>query len=152
VTIRDIERVTGRTRGAVFYHFRDKQHILETVVNEIYFAEMKKNGNEPGYLTDFDSFMHKYKSPCERIISHIKESCKSINAEKAFFHFTLQAGMYYPDFDAAYSSIIREENTSLARLLSGLTNNISKNDVGLLAPYSLTVFTVRHLPMPCLLK
>jgi AcrR family transcriptional regulator len=28
VTIRDIERVTDRTRGAIFYHFKDKQMFL----------------------------------------------------------------------------------------------------------------------------
>jgi AcrR family transcriptional regulator len=140
VTIRDIERVTCRTRGAIFYHFRDKQHILEAVVNEIYFAEMRKNCNPLSPFTDFDTFLHKYKSPCERIILHIKETDKSINAEKAFFHFTLQAGMYYPNFDSAYSCIISEEETSLVRLLSNLINNISKNNVNIISSLLLNGF------------
>jgi AcrR family transcriptional regulator len=140
VTIKDIERVTDRTRGAIFYHFKDKQHILETVVNDIYFAEMKKNSNPVCSSVDFDTFLHKYKSPCERIISHIKETDENINAEKAFFHFTLQASMYYPDFDAVYSRIIREEYASLVRLLPNLANNISKNDAGAVSSLLLNSF------------
>jgi hypothetical protein len=48
--------------------------------------------------------------------------------------------MYYLDFDAVYSHIIREEYASLVRLLPNLANNISKNDAGAVSSLLLNNF------------
>ncbi|MDR2126644.1 MAG: TetR/AcrR family transcriptional regulator [Prevotellaceae bacterium] len=129
VTIEDIEKATNRTRGAIFYHFKNKQHLFETIIKDIYFAEMKKFNSAINLPVDIQYFFDEYKSPCERIISHIKTFDKEINAEKAFFHLTLQASMYYPNFDAIYSKIANEEHILLSNILSHSINNISNNDL-----------------------
>ncbi|MDR1459767.1 MAG: TetR/AcrR family transcriptional regulator [Bacteroidales bacterium] len=131
VTIKDIEKATSRTRGAIFYYFKDKQCLFEAVVDNFYFKPMKEFYNleqKYGTCIDFNSFLKKYKSPSERIISHIKEMGANMNVGKAFFHFTFQASKYYPEFDTIYNRII-EEYTALSNILSHMVGNTSNNDL-----------------------
>ncbi len=122
VTISDIEKATDRTRGAIFHYFQDKQDLFEKTVEEQYFVQLKKHPYQTDKPVDFDCFIDSYQSPSERLIAHIKQLDENINAEKAFYHFTLQAGRYYPGFDAIYSRILEDEYVQVASILSKSTS------------------------------
>jgi hypothetical protein len=84
-------------------------------------------------ITDFKSLLNEYKNPCERIISHIKKIDKSINPEKAFFHFIFQASLYYPNFNTLYCKIIENDHIHLISMLKEAKNNISNTDLHTIA-------------------
>ena len=129
VTIRDIENATKRTRGALFHYFKDKQCLFDTIVEDIYFAQIKKSTDTINTPIDFECFVNEYKNPTEKVIAHIKQIDENLNAEKAFLHFTLQANMYYSNFDTVYNEIMEKEYARLSSLLSGAIHYPSNVDI-----------------------
>ena len=133
VTICDIESATKRTRGAIFHYFKDKQTLFENAVERLYFVSLKKTDYSINTPIDFECFIENYQSPAERVIEQIKLLDKNINAEKAFFHFTIQASKYYFNFDTIYNGIMEKEYTRLSSLLFNALNYPSSVDISTMA-------------------
>lgn len=125
VTIPDIEKESKLSRGAIFYYFENKQQILAEVVRLYYLKHF--------YDYDFSCFKNKqmpirhfirlYKSPFKRIIQEITDLFDIPNPEKAFCHFTIQAGMMYPEFYEKMSKLSYDEYEKLKKIIFYLSGN-----------------------------
>ena len=128
VTISNIEKITGKVRGTIFYHFKDKQNLFKSVVEEVFFPsfnipvdiiEMAKSKN-------FNYFVDKYICPDERAIRDIRNNHEIKNAESAYFHFLSQASIYYSDFKNKMSDIVNED---LSICKQAIDNYKKENDI-----------------------
>lgn len=108
VTINELEKATKRIRGAIFYHFKGKLKLLESIVEELFLpsfnipSEIVEAANE----ASFEDFIKVYKSPEERVINIIKTEFKVDEPDFCYFNFMNQAKKYYPDFSSKYAKVI----------------------------------------------
>ena len=45
VTVEDLEKNTGASRGAIFYHFQNKENIFNTVCDTFFFSDLTDVSN-----------------------------------------------------------------------------------------------------------
>lgn len=104
VTIKDIELVTGMTRGAVFYYAQNKSDLFCKVVETYFFQAQDINdkldtiGKE---ANNFLEFIHLYVQAVDlrmNMLQNLLEMEKA-DASRAYMGFILQAQTYYPEFN-----------------------------------------------------
>lgn len=98
VTIADLEKAVGKTRGAIFYFFKNKEEIFNAVVDR-YFIHLQnpaKNTNLPEELT-LEQFIGVYLACINGIMSQML-SLSVINFYRHYFLLYLQASRIYPNF------------------------------------------------------
>ncbi len=111
VTIPELEKATKKSRGSIFYHFKDKIDLFNCIVNEIFLPQLEI----PIQMYDtvpnvtFKQFVESYKSPEERAIEIIKKKYQFSEAEKCYFDFISQAYKYSPGFKEQYTLVFAKE-------------------------------------------
>lgn len=99
VTIVDIEKAIGMTRGAVFYYVKDKQALFNAVIERFIFE--KQNVNNKVHINPNDTlleFIKKYVEGIKQTMSVIK-SIQSENVLKSYLNLTFTALTYYESFN-----------------------------------------------------
>lgn len=100
VSISAIENATGKTRGAIFYFFKNKEEIFIEVINT-YMIEIQ----DPFQKFTFDKnmslnqFINRYVNGINTTMSKML-SLSVVNIYKQYFSLYLQASRIYPNFSA----------------------------------------------------
>ena len=111
VTITELEKITQKVRGTLFYHFKNKQNLFNSVVSEVFLPsfEITPKILEAANDMTFEDFIDQYKSPEERVINKITTELQVEEPEMGYYNFLNQAYKYYPPFKKEYSKIITKE-------------------------------------------
>ena len=112
VTIADIEKETGVSRGSIFYYVESKEELFGIVVDKFIFEaqSLKQKMNTNEYKT-FEEFIQKYVAGINRTMAEML-SLSIVNIYKYYFNFIIQADKYYPNFK---ESIISERECNMER-------------------------------------
>lgn len=111
VTISELEKATGRLRGTIFYHFRDKQNLFESVIEEIFIPliEVPPNAMNMAESLPFNLFVKQFESIEERAFSQTRKMFSISDIENCYYNFLSQACKYYPQIRNKYSDIVNRE-------------------------------------------
>lgn len=111
VTIIELEKITQKVRGTIFYHFKNKQNLFNSVVEEVFLPSFEITPEIMGVANNvtLEEFIKQYKSPEERVINKIKTELQVEEPETGYYNFLNQAHKYHPSFKKEYSNIINRE-------------------------------------------
>lgn len=129
-TISDIEHCIGMTRGAIFYHVRDKKELFKEVI-DTYILKTHDAKNKFKYDADcsLKEFMDLYMNGIQETMSSI-ESFGITNLHRSYFSLIYQAVQYYPGFDELITQTFRREHELWYNVvLRAFTNKEIKQDV-----------------------
>ena len=100
VSISDIENATGKTRGAIFYFFKNKEEIFIEVI-DTYMIEVQDPSQKFSYDTNIslNQFINMYVNGINTTMSKML-SISILNIYKQYFSLYLQASRIYPNFSA----------------------------------------------------
>lgn len=130
VTVKDMEEVIGMTRGAIFYHVKNKEDLFRQVVDRfIIDAQHLKNKVDTDDIATFEVFLERYLSGIKRTMDKMK-ALNVTNIYKGYFALISQAGIYYPNFSTKLRVIINEEyKTWEAMILKAKDSGELKEDI-----------------------
>lgn len=119
VSISDIEKESGMTRGAITYYGGDKKGLFYDVVKQFIVdtqnIENKMSNTEPESLKDFiDSYVHGYQNTMNRF-DYIDKSVQ--NASSAYMSLILQICRFFPDLHDMYLENRNKEKALWIRVL-----------------------------------
>lgn len=100
VSISDLEQAVGKTRGAIFYFFKNKEEIFNEVI-ETYIIKAQnplQKFDTSGELS-LEQFIGRYINGINATMSKML-SLSVVNIYKHYFSLYLQASRIYPDFSA----------------------------------------------------
>ncbi|NDV64668.1 TetR/AcrR family transcriptional regulator [Bacteroides sp. 224] len=109
VTVKDLERATGSSRGALFYRFKNKQEIFEAVIDK-YVLHVHEHSNKfPDITTSslkgfIDEYIEGIKTRMEIFLSMEIE-----NMSRTYFSLIYQALHYYPNFGERADRVFQGE-------------------------------------------
>lgn len=137
VTISDIEKESGMTRGAVFYYAKTKLDLFKQVVEE--------------YVVDYQNFKYKVSLPkdatlkdvIESYIKGISETIHNLNEQigtlpeengsSAYLNLIVQIKTYYPDLNERYLSNLDTELTQwISYIQRAIDNDEIRSDINVL--------------------
>lgn len=109
VTVNEMEEVIGMTRGAIFYHVKNKEELFRLVIDKfILDTQRLKNKINMENITTFEEFLMRYLSGIKLTMERMK-SLEVSNIYKGYFSLISQAGVYYSGFGTKLEVIINEE-------------------------------------------
>lgn len=122
VTVYDLEKETGFTRGTIFYHFNSLESIFHTVIDK-YFLSIEKIDKKLSRKTlpVLKAFISEYVSGIEATMKKLL----SITDNKAvsYYHIISQAYIYYPDFSIHVKEIFEKELDSWKSVIQKAVSN-----------------------------
>ncbi len=98
VSISDLEKAVGKTRGAIFYFFKNKEELFNEVITT-YIIKMQ-NPSEKFKADDnvsLEQFIYLYINGVNMTMSKML-SLSVVNIYKGYFSLYMQASRIYPDF------------------------------------------------------
>ena len=98
VTMCDLEKATGLTKGAFYHYFKGKDEIYMEVVDKFYFSNqlLKNEGiEENGTLLDYIE-LHLNHIDC--LSTKLKEICNMDRPDPTSLSLIMEAKQYYPGF------------------------------------------------------
>ena len=99
VTVPELERVTKLQRGAIFYHFKDKETIFKEVIAKYFFSPLNIFFPViPDEAYSLQEYWNKKNEHLVKIQSWFDQEEILINPCSAFFHIAGQANLYVLDF------------------------------------------------------
>lgn len=100
VTVPELEQSIGLRRGAIFYHFKDKEEIFKEVIEQYFFSPLNIfYPIVPDGIYSLQEYWNKKKEHLNKIQCWFNEEKVSINPYSAFFHLAEQANLYIPTFN-----------------------------------------------------
>lgn len=128
VSISDIEKESGMTRGAITYYGGDKKGLFYDVVKQFIVdtqnIENKMSNTEPESLKDFiDSYVH----GCQNTMNIGVYIDKSVqNASSAYMSLILQICRFFPDLHDMY---LENRNKEMALWIRVLQHSIESREI-----------------------
>lgn len=122
VTFPDIEAATNFSRGALMYHFPNKEAIFVEAIDTYVFNKHTIANHLSVTDCTFLDFIHSYVD----WIGATKEkfaSIGTINMHRALFNIELQATFYYPGFDEKAAEWEKQEIDTWAEILQNAINS-----------------------------
>lgn len=99
VTVPELERVTKLQRGAIFYHYKDKEEIFREVIDRYFFSPLNIfYPIAPDGIYSLKEYWGKKNSHLINIQCWFNEEEVPISPYSAFFHLAEQANLYIPTF------------------------------------------------------
>lgn len=99
VTVPELERVTGIQRGAIFYHFKDKETLFIEVINEYFFSELNIfYPLDPEFDLSLDDYLKKKEDNLKNTLEWFHKENLSLNPYRSFIHLASQAYLYDATF------------------------------------------------------
>lgn len=99
VTVPDIEKATGVHRGAIFYHFKDKEALFIEVIEKYFFSELNIfYPINPNGLYSFTEYIQKKNTHLDYVIDWFQKEDLNLNPYGSFFHLCSQANLYDSNF------------------------------------------------------
>jgi AcrR family transcriptional regulator len=98
VSIIDLEKAIGKTRGAIFYFFKNKEELFIEVV-DTYIVKTQNPSEKFKFDLDFslEQFIYQYINGINATMSKML-SLSVVNIYKGYFTLYLQASRIYPNF------------------------------------------------------
>lgn len=130
VTVNDMEEIIGLTRGSIFYHVKNKEHLFKLVIDRfIIDTQRLKNKVEITNISTFEEFIMEYLSGIKSTMERMK-SFEVSNIYKGYFSLISQAGLYYPNFNDKLKMIVNEEFETWEKIILQAKNTGElKNDI-----------------------
>lgn len=111
VTVPLIEKKSNLQRGGIFYHFKNKDEIFQTVIDVYFFSwlnvfyPISVDENIKG----IDEYIMTRKIEMSKIQKWFEKEAIRISPMNGFMHLTGQAGRYYENFDKKFNELIKED-------------------------------------------
>lgn len=109
VTIADLEKALGLSRGAIFYYMKTKEELFIRVIDKYVLSphniDNKFAAFKDSSLIDFINF---YIDGIKKTMKSI-ESCGVKNLHRSYFSLIFQALQYYPNFGEFISGVFDKE-------------------------------------------
>lgn len=98
VSISDLEQAIGKTRGAIFYFFKNKEELFNEVI-DTYIIKTQNPSNKFNFdeNTSLEQFIHLYINGINTTMSKML-SLSVLNIYKQYFSLYMQASRIYPNF------------------------------------------------------
>lgn len=130
VTVSDMEEVIGMTRGAIFYHVKNKEDLFRQVIDRfILDAQRLKNKVDTADISTFEEFLMRYLYGIKLTMEQMK-SFEVANIYKGYFSLISQAGVYYSGFSVKLENILKEEyNIWEAMILKAINTGELREDI-----------------------
>ena len=111
ITIEQIESSIGKTRGAIFYFFKNKSELFNSIILERFLRKFDSSEISCVSITNstITGFFSYYRTPFERICTDITENYGQVDPNPALLNIIVQARKLYPNFDIIIESYIEEE-------------------------------------------
>jgi hypothetical protein len=122
VTFSDIEAATGLSRGAILYHFPNKETIFRNTIDLYIFNKHTIIEN----VTNIDGTLLIFINSYVDWIGATKKTMKELgikNMNQAFANITMQAMYFYPDFVKKASEWEKQEVDTWVKILQKAVNN-----------------------------
>ena len=130
VTIADIEKVIGMSRGAIFYYYKNKNELFNAVIDK-YIIDKQSTDKliEETEITSFKSFLEKYIQGIKNAMTVIMQA-EVKNILRCYFNLIYSAINHYPGFEENGSLIIHNENKSFQKFLKlGIKTGEIRSDI-----------------------
>lgn len=117
ITIEQIESSIGKTRGAIFYFFKNKSELFNSIILERFLRKFDSSEISCVSITNstITGFFNYYRTPFERICTDITENYGQVDPNPALLNIIVQARKLYPNFDNVIESYIEEEIQYIAQ-------------------------------------
>lgn len=117
ITIEQIESSIGKTRGAIFYFFKNKSELFNSIILERFLRKFDSSEISCVSITNstITGFFSYYRTPFERICTDITENYGQVDPNPALLNIIVQARKLYPNFDSVIESYIEEEIQYIAQ-------------------------------------
>ena len=111
ITIEQIESSIGRTRGAIFYFFKNKSELFNSIINERFLSKFLTSEVSTPAIQDstISGFFNQYQTPFERLCNDISENYNLKDPTPAVLNIIVQARKLYPCFDIVIGRYISDE-------------------------------------------
>lgn len=123
VSISDLEKAVGKTRGAIFYFFKNKEELFNEVITT-YIIKMQ-NPSEKFKADDnvsLEQFIYLYINGVNTTMSKML-SLSVVNIYKGYFSLYMQASRIYPDFAETMTRYSLEELNLWENVISRAIQN-----------------------------
>lgn len=129
VTVSEFERTTRLQRGAIFYHFKDKETIFRKVIEKYFFSSLNFfYPLPPNGINSLKEYWDKKNHHLINIQSWFIEEKIPINPYSAFFHLAGQANLYIPTFGERMTELIDTDKQSW-KTVAMLDNRVKRKKV-----------------------
>lgn len=102
ITMVELEKQLKRTRGSIYYFYKDKTALFKAVIDGLFFP-----------VIDTFCFNNKYKFPFDRLMESIQSYDNSVNPAKALINILAQSDKFYPNFSSIFNSKLIHEKECL---------------------------------------
>lgn len=111
ITIEQIESSIGRTRGAIFYFFKNKNELFNSIINERFLSKFLTTEVNSSTIqnTTIAGFFNQYQTPFERLCNDISDNYNLKDPAPAVLNIIVQARKLYPCFDIVIGRYISDE-------------------------------------------
>lgn len=110
VTVPDLEKATGVQRGAIFYHFKDKESLFVEVIDRYFFSELNIfYPLNPKNSSSINEYIKKKKEHLSHIMDWFRDENLATNPYISFFHLASQANLYAPTFKSRMSDLLKKD-------------------------------------------
>ena len=125
VTIEQMEKAIGKTRGSIFHYYKNKQQLFEAIIQQLVLPFFQLSTCEKLTISSYDipKLFLNYKTPFDRIKEDIESCYHEPKPESALFNIMLQASKYYPNFNEILIESINSEILFVKRTVLELDNS-----------------------------
>lgn len=110
VTVPDLEKATGIQRGAIFYHFKDKETLFIEAIEHFFFSELNVfYPLNPEESSSLNEYVKKKNEHLSHIMDWFRDEKIVTNPYVSFFHLTSQAYLYAPTFKDRMSNLLKKD-------------------------------------------
>ncbi|MBQ8245620.1 MAG: TetR/AcrR family transcriptional regulator [Lachnospiraceae bacterium] len=102
ITMVELEKKLKRTRGSIYYFYKDKTALFKAVIDGLFFP-----------VIDTFCFNNKYKFPFDRLMESVQSYDSSVNPAKAIINILVQSDKFYPNFSSILNSKLIYEKECL---------------------------------------
>lgn len=130
VTIADIEKEIGMSRGAIFYYYKNKNELFNAVIDK-YIIDRQSIYNlvEKSEVTSFKTFLEKYVAGIKKAMAIIMKA-EVKNILRCYINLIYAAINNYPGFEENSGTIIQAENKTFEKYLKfGIKNGEIRSDI-----------------------
>lgn len=118
VSIIDLEKAIGKTRGAIFYFFKNKEELFNEVV-DTYIIKTQNPSEKFKFDADIplEQFIYQYINGINATMSKML-SLSVVNIYKGYFTLYLQASRIYPNFSEIMTRNFVEETNLWEKVIT----------------------------------
>jgi AcrR family transcriptional regulator len=118
VSISDLEQAVGKTRGAIFYFFKNKEELFNEVIST-YIIKMQNPSEKfnADNTISLEQFIYLYINGINTTMSKML-SLSVVNIYKGYFSLYMQASRIYPDFAETMTRYSLEELNLWEKVIS----------------------------------